>query len=75
MSIHCVACTFEFLILVTPYLQSTTSSVSLDGLDGKTLTAGAPGRGAHRRSTGELDGIIQLHQRRAQRGPAFTFSS
>jgi hypothetical protein len=29
---------------------------------GKTLIAGAPGRGAHRRSNGELDGIIQVHQ-------------
>jgi hypothetical protein len=28
-------------------------------------TAGTPGRGAHRRSTGELDGIVQVYQCRA----------
>jgi hypothetical protein len=35
---------------------------------GKTPTASAPGRGAHRRSTGELDGIVQVHQCRAPPG-------
>jgi hypothetical protein len=33
--------------------------VSLDGLGGKTPIAGAPGRGVHRRSTSELEGIVQ----------------
>jgi hypothetical protein len=34
-----VPCTFEFLILAIPYLQLTTSAVSLGGLDGKTPTS------------------------------------
>jgi hypothetical protein len=60
--------TFEFPISVTPYLQSTISGISLGKLHGKTLTAGTPGRGAHRRSISELDGIIQLHQHHAHQG-------
>jgi hypothetical protein len=62
-----VPCTFEFQISVTPYLQSTILGVSLSGLGGKTPTAGAPGRGDHCRSLGELDGNFQLH-RRTSRG-------
>jgi hypothetical protein len=63
----CVTCTFEFLISATPYLQPTTSGVSLGGLDGKTLTASAPG------CTGKLDGIVQ--PRRAGRCTIFIFGS
>jgi hypothetical protein len=62
LSEFCVPCTFEFLILATSHLQLTTSGVSLSGLGGKTATAGALGRGDHRASTGELDGIFLLHQ-------------
>jgi hypothetical protein len=57
-----VTCTFD------THLHLTTSEISLDGLGSKILTAGVPGRGVHRPSTGELDGIFQLHQRCAQRG-------
>jgi hypothetical protein len=42
--------------------------VSLGEYGGKTLTTGVPGRGVHRASTEEFDGILQLHKRCAQRG-------
>ena len=38
LSKPCVACTFEFLILATPYLQINHLRISLGGLDGKTST-------------------------------------
>jgi hypothetical protein len=42
---------------------------------GKTLTAGTPGRGAHRRSTGELDGIFPANQVSTFSGYNFCFGS
>jgi hypothetical protein len=48
--------------LATPRLQVYYLRVFVGRLAGKTQIAGAPGRGVHRRSTGELDGIVQLHQ-------------
>jgi hypothetical protein len=51
-----------------PTCKLTTSGVSLSGCGGKIPTSSAPGRGAHRASTGEFDGISQLHKHRARRG-------
>jgi len=45
---------------IHPTYKSTTSGVSPSELGGKTLPAGAPGRGVHRRSVGELNGDVQL---------------
>jgi hypothetical protein len=39
----------------------TTSGVSFGGRGGKTLIVGVLGSGIHRASTGEFDGILQLH--------------
>jgi hypothetical protein len=47
--------------------------VSLGGRGSKILTAGAPGRGVDRASTGELDGILQLHQAVLDEGITFIF--
>jgi hypothetical protein len=61
-----VPCTFEFLILAIPYLETHHLRGILGERGGKTPTAGALGRGVHQASTGELDGISQLHEHRAR---------
>jgi hypothetical protein len=47
LSKPCVACTFEFLIMVTPCLQTYYLRVSLGRLGSNTPTTGMPDRGVH----------------------------